>query len=61
MPKSKEWVQKAIAGGVMKSNDDQAVVKHTTGSTNSENRDAAELKRESFPESNAGKGPCKIG
>ena len=59
--KSKEWVQKAIAGGVMKSNDDQAVVKHTTGSTNSENRDAAELKRESFPESNVGKGPVKLG
>lgn len=59
--KSKEWVQKAIAGGVMKSNADQAVIKHTTGSTNSENRDAAELKRESFPESNAGKGPVKLG
>ena len=58
--KSKEWVQKAIAGGVMKSNADQAVVKHTTGSTNSENRDAAELKRESFPESNVGKGPVKL-
>jgi hypothetical protein len=58
--KSKEWVQKAIAGGVMKSNDDIAYVKHTTGSTNSENRDAAELKRESFPESNQGKGPVKL-
>ena len=58
--KSKEWVQKAITGGVMKSNADQAVVKHTTGSTNSENRDAAELKRESFPESNVGKGPVKL-
>jgi hypothetical protein len=59
--KSKEWVQKAIAGGVMKSNNDIACVKHTTGSTNSENRDAAELKRESFPESNQGKGPVKLG
>ncbi|MEO5592473.1 MAG: SusD/RagB family nutrient-binding outer membrane lipoprotein [Chitinophagaceae bacterium] len=58
--KSKEWVQKAIAGGVMKSNDDIAYVKHTTGSTNSENRDAAELKRESFPESNQGKGLVKL-
>jgi len=58
--KSKEWVQKAIAGGVMKSNDDIAFVKHTTGSTNSENRDAAELKRESFPESNQGKGLVKL-
>ncbi|MEO6330864.1 MAG: SusD/RagB family nutrient-binding outer membrane lipoprotein, partial [Ginsengibacter sp.] len=59
--KSQEWVKKAIAGGVMKSNGDQAVVKHIIGSTNSENRDAAELKRESFPESNAGKGPVKLG
>ncbi|MEO6317071.1 MAG: SusD/RagB family nutrient-binding outer membrane lipoprotein [Chitinophagaceae bacterium] len=58
--KSKEWVLKAIAGGVMKSNDDIAYVKHTTGSTNSENRDAAELKRESFPESNQGKGLVKL-
>lgn len=58
--KSKEWVQKAIAGGVMKGNEDIAYVKHTTGSTNSENRDAAELKRESFPESNQGKGPVKL-
>jgi hypothetical protein len=58
--KSKEWVQKAIAGGVMKSNADMAVVKHAPGSTNSENRDAAELKRESFPESNQGKGPVKL-
>lgn len=58
--KSKEWVQKAIAGGVMKSNADMAIVKHAPGSTNSENRDAAELKRESFPESNQGKGPVKL-
>lgn len=55
------WVEKAIAGGVMKSNDDIAKVNHAPGSTNSENRDAAELKRESFPESNQGKGPVKLG
>ena len=59
--KSKEWVQKAIAGGVMKSNSDIAKVNHAPGSTNSEYRDAAELKRESFPESNQGKGPVKLG
>ena len=59
--KSKEWVQKAIAGGVMASNADIAKVNHAPGSTNSENRDAAELKRESFPESNQGKGPVKLG
>lgn len=58
--KSKEWVQKAIAGGVMTSNADIAKVNHAPGSTNSENRDAAELKRESFPESNQGKGPVKL-
>lgn len=58
--KSKEWVQKAIAGGVMKSNADMAKVDHAPGSTNSENRDAAELKRESFSESNQGKGPVKL-
>ncbi|MEJ7768488.1 MAG: SusD/RagB family nutrient-binding outer membrane lipoprotein [Chitinophagaceae bacterium] len=58
--KSKEWVVKAITGGVMKSNADMAIVRHAPGSTNSENRDAAELKRESFPESNQGKGPVKL-
>ncbi len=59
--KSKEWVQKAIAGGVMKSNADIAKLNHVVGNTNTENRDAAELKRESFPESNVGKGPVKLG
>lgn len=59
--KSKLWVQKAIAGGVMKSNADIAKLNHVVGNTNTENRDAAELKRESFPESNAGKGPVKLG
>ncbi|HEX8356998.1 MAG TPA: SusD/RagB family nutrient-binding outer membrane lipoprotein, partial [Segetibacter sp.] len=58
--KSKEWAQKAIAGGVMKSNADIAKLNHVVGNTNTENRDAAELKRESFPESNAGKGPVKL-
>lgn len=58
--KSKTWVQKAIAGGVMKSNADIAKLNHVVGNTNTENRDAAELKRESFPESNAGKGPVKL-
>lgn len=59
--KSQEWVKKAIAGGVMKSNADMAKLNHVVGNTNTENRDAAELKRESFPESNAGKGPVKLG
>ena len=58
--KSKEWVLKAITGGVMTSNADVAKVNHAPGSTNSENRDAAELKRESFPESNQGRGPVKL-
>jgi hypothetical protein len=58
---SREWVQKAIAGGVMKSNADIAKLNHVAGNGNTWNWDASELKRESFPESNAGKGPVKLG
>ena len=58
--KSKEWVQKAIAGGVMKSNADIAKLVHVSGNANTQNWDAFELKRESLPESNAGKGPVKL-
>ncbi len=58
---AKEWVQKAVAGGVMKSNDDLAKLIHVAGNGNTHNWDAFELKRESFPESNAGKGPVKLG
>jgi hypothetical protein len=58
--KSKEWVQKAIAGGVMKSNADIAKVNHAAGNGNTQNWDSFELKRESFSESNAGKGPVKL-
>lgn len=57
---SQQWVGKAIAGGVMTSNDDIAKVDHTAGNGNTQNWDAFELKRESLPESNAGKGPVKL-
>ncbi len=57
---SRQWVEKAIAGGVMTSNDDIAKVDHTAGNGNTQNWDAFELKRESLPESNAGKGPVKL-
>lgn len=59
--KSKLWVQKAIAGGVMKSNADIAKLNHIAGNGNTQNWDAFELKRESLPESNQGKGPVKLG
>lgn len=58
--KSEEWVKKAIAGGVMKSNADIAKLNHVAGNGNTQNWDAFELKRESLPESNAGKGPVKL-
>lgn len=57
---SQQWVEKAIAGGVMTSNDDVAKVDHTAGNGNTRYWDAFELKRESLPESNAGKGPVKL-
>ncbi|MEH6306768.1 SusD/RagB family nutrient-binding outer membrane lipoprotein [Olivibacter sp. CPCC 100613] len=58
---SKNWVEKAIAGGVMTNNDDIAKIEHVAGNENTQNWDAFELKRESLPESNAGKGPVKLG
>jgi len=57
---AKTWVQKAIAGGVMASNADIAKIDHVEGNGNTQNWDAFELKRESFPESNQGKGPVKL-
>ncbi|AQG78228.1 SusD/RagB family nutrient-binding outer membrane lipoprotein [Spirosoma montaniterrae] len=54
------WAKKAIAGGVMTSNADIAKLNHVAGNPNTQNWDAAELKRESFPESNRGKGPVKL-
>jgi len=54
------WVRKAIAGGVMKSNADLAKLNHVAGNGNTQNWDAFELKRESLPESNQGKGPVKL-
>jgi hypothetical protein len=58
---SKEWVQKAIAGGVMQSNSDIAKLAHTSASGNTWNWDASELKRESLPEGNKGLGLVKMG
>lgn len=58
---SKTWVQKAIAGGVMKSNSDLAKLAHAATSGNTWNWDASELKRESLPESSKGLGLVKMG
>ncbi len=58
---SRAWVEKAIAGGVMTSNADIAKVDHQAGNGNTQNWDAFELKRESLPESNQGKGLVKLG
>jgi hypothetical protein len=58
---AKTWVQKAIAGGVIKSNADMAKLTHTSTSGNTWNWDASELKRESLPESNKGMGLVKMG
>ncbi|HLA52206.1 MAG TPA: SusD/RagB family nutrient-binding outer membrane lipoprotein [Flavitalea sp.] len=57
---SQAWVQKAIEGGVFTSNQEMATLVHVEGSGNSQNWDAFELKRESLPESNKGKGPVKL-
>ena len=54
------WVKKAIAGGVMTANADVAKLNHVAGNGNTQYWDAFELKRESLPESNAGKGPVKL-
>ncbi len=55
------WVKKAIAGGVITSNDNQAYLKHVRDNSNTWNWDARELKRESLPESNKGLGLVKMG
>jgi len=57
---SQQWVEKAIAGGVMQSNGDIALLKHTAGGGNNWNWDARELKRESLPEGNQGAGLVKM-
>ena len=58
---AQEWVQKAIAGGVMQSNADMAYLAHTPAHANTWNYDAYELKRESLPEGNKGRGLVKMG
>lgn len=58
---AKQWAQKAIAGGVMKTNVDNAVLQHTPAHGNTWNWDARELKRESLAEGNQGKGLVKMG
>ncbi len=58
---SKQWVQKAIAGGVMQSNADIAKLEHTPTGANTWNWDARELKRESLPEGSQGLGLVKMG
>lgn len=58
--RSQEWVKKAIAGGVMQNNNDIAKLDHLAGNGNTQNWDAFELKRESFPESNRGTGEVKL-
>lgn len=58
---SKTWVEKAIAGGVFSENAESAKVNHQAGNGNTQNWDSFELKRESFPESNQGKGLVKLG
>jgi len=57
---SQQWVEKAIAGGVMQSNGDIALLEHTAGGENNWNWDARELKRESLPEGNQGTGLVKM-
>ena len=57
---AKTYVQKAIAGGVMNTNAATAKLNHQAGNGNTQNWDAFELKRESLPESNQGKGPVKL-
>lgn len=57
---AKTYVQKAIAGGVFKSNADMAYLKHIGDNANTWNWDASELKRESFPESLKGTSPVKL-
>ena len=58
---AQEWVQKAIAGGVMQNNTDIALLVHTPTHANTWNYDAFELKRESLPETNQGRGLVKMG
>ncbi len=58
---AQEWVTKAIANGVMQSNEDVAKLEHTPTGGNTWNWDARELKRESLPEGNQGAGLVKMG
>ena len=55
------WVKKAIAGGVIESIADQAILKHQYTNSNNWNMNAAELKRESYPEGLQGTSNIKIG
>ncbi|CAN5570709.1 SusD/RagB family nutrient-binding outer membrane lipoprotein [soil metagenome] len=54
------WVQKAIAGGVMQSNNDIAFLEHVDGHPNTRNQDAWELQRESFPPNLRGLAKVKV-
>ncbi|WP_034256526.1 SusD/RagB family nutrient-binding outer membrane lipoprotein [Adhaeribacter aquaticus] len=58
---AKEWAQKAIAGGLIQSNADIALLRHAPNNENTWNWDARELKRESLPEGNQGLGLVKMG
>jgi len=57
---AQEWVQKAIAGGVMESNEDISLIEHVDGHVNTRNQDAWELQRESFPPSAQGLAKVKL-
>jgi hypothetical protein len=57
---AQEWVQKAIAGGLMQSNEDISLLEHVDGHPNTRNQDAWELQRESFPPSAQGLAKVKI-
>jgi len=57
---AQSWVQKAIAGGVMQSNEDIAFLEHVDGHQNTRNQDAWELQRESFPPSARGLAKVKV-
>jgi hypothetical protein len=54
------WVKKALAGGVMQSNADMAMISHSPDNGNNWNWDSHELKRESLPDGAKGTGNSKL-
>lgn len=59
---AKEWVQRAIEGGVMESNDDMAILPHTDGTSNNYYMSAWKMAQgEGVPPSARGKGYGKMG